>query len=100
MKNSIVVTGNFFCRNIMEKGIADVKLKKNVLQENTSLLGAKLDELDIKEKALLIQLEDVKSYLITKIEARFKDLKLEVMKNLRSKRKLIEARKDILNRYK
>ena len=53
----------------MEKGIADVKLKKNVLQENTSLLGAKLNELDIKEKALLNQLEDVKSYLITKIEA-------------------------------
>ena len=69
-----------------------------MLEENTSLLGTKLTEFDIKEKALLNQLKDVKSYLITKIEARFKDLKSEVMKSVSSKRKIIEARKDILNR--
>ena len=86
-------------RSHIEQGIADVKLKKNVLEENTSLLGTKLSELDIKEKALLNQLKDVKSYLVTKIEARFKDLKSEVMKGLRSKRKVIESRKEILNRY-
>ena len=85
-------------RNTIEQGIADVKLKKNVLEENKSLLGTKLNELDIKEKALLNQLRDVKSYLMTKIEARFKDLKSEVRNNLRSKRKVIEARKEILNR--
>lgn len=88
----------FICRSNIEQGITDVKLKKNVLEENTSLLGTKLTELNIKEKALLNQLKDVKSYLITKIEARFKDLKSEVMKSVSSKRKVIEARKDILNR--
>ena len=69
-----------------------------MLDENKSLLGSKLSELNIKEKALLNQLKDVKSYLLTKIEARFKELKAEVMKELRSKRKAIEGRKEILNR--
>ena len=89
---------HFISRRNIEQGITDVKLKKNVLEENKSLLGTKLTELNIKEKALLSQLNDVKSYLITKIEARFKDLKSEVMKSVSSKKKVIEARKDILNR--
>ena len=76
-----------------------MKLKKNVLDENKSLLGSKLSELNIKEKALLNQLKDVKSYLQTKIEARFKELKSDVVKALREKRKAIEGRKEILNRY-
>ena len=76
-----------------------MKLKKNVLDENKSLLGSKLSELNIKEKALLNQLKDVKSYLQTKIEARFKELKSDVVKALREKRKSIEGRKEILNRY-
>ena len=74
-------------------------MKKNVLDENKSLLGSKLSELTIKEKALLNQLKDVKSYLQTKIDARFKELKSDVIKALRGKRKAIESRKEILNRY-
>ena len=50
--------------------VADIKLKKNSLEENKSLLGTKLSELSIKEKAIMKQLIDVKNYLITKIEAR------------------------------
>ena len=50
--------------------MADIKLKKNSLEENKSLLGTKLSELSIKEKAIMKQLTDVKNYLITKIEAR------------------------------
>ena len=70
-----------------------------MLDENRSLLGSKLSELNIKEKALMNQLKDVKNYLVTKIEARFKELKTDVTKAVRSKRKAIEGRKEILNRY-
>ena len=85
-------------RSNIEHGIADIKLKKNVLDENRALLGTKLSELNIKEKALINQLKDVKSYLLTKIEARFKELKTDVTKAIRTKRKAIEGRKEILNR--
>ena len=88
-----------YYRSSLEQGVADVKLKKNVLDENRSLLGTKLSELNIKEKALMNQLKDVKNYLVTKIEARFKELKTDVAKSVRSKRKAIEGRKEILNRY-
>ena len=45
------------------------------------------------------QLKDVKNYLVTKIEAGFKELKTDVAKAARSKRKAIEGRKEILNSY-
>ena len=76
-----------------------MKLKKNILDENRSLLGSKLSELNIKEKALVNQIKDVRTYLLTKIDARFKELKSDVIKAVHTKRKTIEGRKDILNRY-
>ena len=88
-----------YYRSLLEQGVADVKLKKNFLDENRSLLNTKLSELNIREKALMNQLKDVKNYLVTKIEARFKELKTDVTKAVRSKRKAIEGRKEILNRY-
>ena len=86
-------------RSSIEQGVADLKLKKNVLDESRSLLGAKLGEFDIKEKALLNQLEEVKNYIFTKLEARFKKLKFDATKTIRTKRKVVEERKEILNRY-
>ena len=56
--------------NGIHHNVADIKLKKNSLEENKSLLGTKLSEVSIKEKAIMKQLIDVKNYLITKIEAR------------------------------
>ena len=86
-------------RSSIEQGVADLKLKKNVLDESRSLLGAKMGEFDIKEKALLNQLEEVKNYIFTKLEARFKKLKFDASKTIRTKRKVVEERKEILNRY-
>ena len=43
-----------YYRSNLEQGVADVKLKKNLLDENRSLLGTKLSELNIKEKAFKV----------------------------------------------
>jgi len=43
-----------------------------VLDENRSLLGQKLGELNIKEKSLICQIRDIKAMLLVKIENRFK----------------------------
>ena len=66
--------------------------------ENRSMLGTKLSEVNIKEKSLMTQLQDLKSYLITKLDARFRELQTEVTKIVRAKRKIIEGRKSTLDR--
>ena len=62
------------------------------------MLGTKLSEVNIKEKSLMTQLQDLKSYLITKLDARFRELQTEVTKIVRAKRKIIEGRKSTLDR--
>ena len=79
--------------------MADIKLKKNSLEENKAMLGTKLSEVSIKEKAILKQLVDVKNYLVTKIEARFNELNAEVSKAVRGKKKAIQGRKDMLHKH-
>ena len=79
--------------------MADIKLKKNSLEENKAMLGTKLSEVSIKEKAILKQLVDVKNYLVTKIEARFNELNAEVSKAVRGKKKAIQSRKDMLHKH-
>ena len=108
----------------LSQAASDVRLKRNVLgkghqkygliinlfsptslshffsfaDENRSMLGTKLSEVNIKEKSLMTQLQDLKSYLITKLDARFRELQTEVTKIVRAKRKIIEGRKSTLDR--
>jgi hypothetical protein len=83
----------------LNQAASDVRLKRNVLDENRSLLGTKLSEVNIKEKSLMTQLQDLKAYLITKLDGRFRELTNEVSKIVREKRKAIEGRKSVLERY-
>ena len=62
-------------------------------------MGTELSKVNIKENSLIVQLQELKSYMITKLEARFKELQTEVLKKVREKRKAIEGRKTVLDRY-
>ena len=86
-------------KNNLSQSVSDIRLKRNVLDENRALLGAKLSEVNIKEKSLMTQLQDLKAYMITKLAARFRELQTEVSKIVREKRKAIEGRKTVLDRY-
>ncbi len=82
----------------LNQAASDIKLKKNVLDENRSLLGTKLIEVNIKEKSLMTQLQDLKTYIVTKLDGRFRELFTELSKTVREKRKAIEGRKTVLDR--
>lgn len=82
----------------LNQAISDVRLKRNVLDENRELMGTELSKINIKEKSLMIQIQELKSYFITKLDARFKGLQTEVSKIVREKRKAIEGRKTTLDR--
>lgn len=62
-------------------------------------MGTELSKVNIKEKSLMVQLQELKKYIITKLDARFKELTTEVSKIVREKRKAIEGRKTALDRY-
>ncbi len=47
----------------------------------------------------MTQLQDLKSYMITKLDGRFRELFTELSKTIRVKRKAIEGRKTALDRY-
>ncbi|TRY68869.1 hypothetical protein TCAL_05075 [Tigriopus californicus] len=79
--------------------ISDIRLKRNTLDENRSLLGAKLNELAIKEKSLKNTITEVKDYLLARIEARFRGLTNELGRGIREKRRAIEGRKTTLDRF-
>ena len=83
----------------LEQAAADVRLKRNSLNENRELMGTELSKVNIKENSLIVQLQELKSYMITKLDARFKELQTEVLKKVREKRKAIEGRKTLLDRY-
>ena len=55
------------------------RVKRTMLDENRSLLGVKLGELNIKERGLMTQLRDVKLLLMARIEAKFKELTNQVI---------------------
>jgi len=80
------------------QSVSDIKLKRNGLEESRQLLSTKLQEVNNKENALLGQLREVKSYLVSKIENRHKELVTEINKTCREKRKLLEGRKSTLDR--
>eukprot|EP00092_Neocalanus_flemingeri_P008917 GFUD01009592.1.p1 GENE.GFUD01009592.1~~GFUD01009592.1.p1 ORF type:complete len:1808 (+),score=537.57 GFUD01009592.1:62-5485(+) len=80
------------------QSVSDIRLKKNGLEESRQLLSTKLTEVNIKENSLLGQLREVKSYLVSKIENRHKELVTEITKVCREKRKLLEGRKSTLDR--
>ena len=60
----------------------DVRLKRNVLNEHKELMGTELSKVNIKENSLIVQLQELKSYMITKLDARFKELQSEVLKKV------------------
>ena len=47
------------------------------------LMGTELSKVNIKENSLIVQLQELKSYMITKLDARFKELQTEVLKKVR-----------------
>ena len=47
---------------------------------------------------MLNQLQDLKAYLVTKIESRFFELNKDVQKSIQTKKKAIENRKKFLDR--
>ena len=47
------------------------------------MLDTKLIEVNIKEKSLIAQLQDLKQHIITKLNARFLELTKDVTKNVR-----------------
>lgn len=57
----------------------ELRVKRTMLDENRSLLGVKLGELNIKERGLMTQLRDVKLLLMARIEAKFKELTNQVI---------------------
>ena len=56
----------------------ELRVKRTMLDENRSLLGVKLGELNIKERGLMTQLRDVKQLLMSRIEAKFRELTNQV----------------------
>ena len=69
-----------------------------ISDESRAMLDTKLIEVNIKEKSLIAQLQDLKQHIITKLNARFLELTKDVTKNVREKRKAIEGRKSVLDR--
>jgi len=59
-------------KTLLNQALSDLRIKRNVLDENRSLLGQKMSELNIKEKSLVCQIRDIKAMLLVKIENRFK----------------------------
>ena len=47
------------------------------------LMGTELSKVNIKENSLIVQLQELKSYMINKLDARFKELQTEVLKKVR-----------------
>eukprot|EP00095_Tigriopus_kingsejongensis_P002200 maker-scaffold2190_size19107-snap-gene-0.5 protein:Tk02200 transcript:maker-scaffold2190_size19107-snap-gene-0.5-mRNA-1 annotation:"e3 ubiquitin-protein ligase trim33-like" len=86
-------------RDALSQQISDIRLKRNTLDENRSLLGAKLNELEIKEKSLNTLLAEVKDYLLSRIEARFRGLTSELSRTVRQTRRAIDGRKATLDRF-
>ena len=48
------------------------------------LMGTELSKVNIKENSLIVQLQELKSYMITKLDARFKELQTEVLKKVQA----------------
>ena len=69
-----------------------------ISDESRAMLDTKLIEVNIKEKSLIAQLQDLKQHIITKLNARFLELTKDVTKNVREKRKAIEGLKSVLDR--
>ena len=67
----------------LNQAVSDVRLKRNVLNEGRELMGTELSKVNIKENSLIVQLQELKSYMITKLDARFKELQTEVLKKVR-----------------
>merc|ERR1719319_559999 len=80
------------------KSSGDIRLKKNGLEESRGTLTAKLAEINVKENSILGQLQEVKHFLVDKIENKCKELEREVTKATSEKRKLLEGRKGNLDR--
>merc|ERR1719412_2292949 len=80
------------------QSLQDIRMKKNVTEEGRAILGTKISEINIKERSLLKQLKDVKTFLCAQIETRHKELSTEVSKRVREKRKVLEGRKANLDR--
>merc|ERR1719319_341671 len=80
------------------KSSGDIRLKKNGLEESRGTLTAKLAEINVQENSILGQLQEVKHFLVDKIENKCKELEREVTKATSEKRKLLEGRKGNLDR--
>ena len=82
----------------LSQSVSDIRLKKSGLEESRQVLSSKIADVNAKENALIVQMREIKSYLIAKIETRHKELVTEISKICREKRKILEGRKSTLDR--
>ena len=80
------------------KNLGDIKMKKSGLEESRGILNSRFEEVNIKENSLLQQLREIKSYLVSKIDTRCRELEQEVRRQGKDKRKLLDGRKTNLDR--
>ena len=80
------------------QSVSDIRMKKSHIQESCDILATKISEVNIKERSLLTQLKEVKNFIVSKVEDRYRELTTEVTKMTRDKRKLLEGRRNNLDR--
>ena len=86
-------------KTALKHALKDVRLRRNILDENKKMLGQKLEEINIKEESLMQQIVDIKQILTDMIEKKFRDLKTQVTRSNAANRRAIETRKITLERF-